>query len=562
VFLKPLQFSSERSFLILTVLLGLLLYLPTLRTGFLTDDFLDCGHRLSEVPNAFLNEAGGGYRPLMILSWSVDNALWDVTGAWGWHLTNLVILVAAVLSLMLFLRCFIGSRLAVNAAAAFFVFSGPVAVAVARVSWRTTILALIPLLLAIVLYHKWSRRPDRIQHIVFGSFLFLVSLLIKETGLTAFPVLTIAALCSSSGPCRKRNTVTALLSSLAVMTVYGLLRYNAMGLMVNYGESTQFGFFMVKNLLVQNAAAWSPWLSGIPARILLPVYAAAVYFVADKWQTRILLLSMGIFLVLPVSNLPTRRDLAVAAMPGAALFAAYFVQRLQGNRVTLPIILVFLAGVFSSSHDQVKLIRDASRSVEVQTARISEIAEALPGSGPVFFSGVTESVGEFGTFWPGDYLTPMICSGIQQERYTGGTERLWEILLETHDTGYLVFFEEYPNYPEREVCLSMYGDLPDTTVIIHGVLSCSSLVDYSCCISSTGGDLGIYLPGVSDSITLLTPDVLDGSYFYDLASSPLWLSRDSSLILVHDGFELLFSSRNIALEMAQYRTESKRAASI
>lgn len=42
------------------ILLGILLYLPTLRTGFLTDDFLDCNHALQDVPAAFSAQYGGG----------------------------------------------------------------------------------------------------------------------------------------------------------------------------------------------------------------------------------------------------------------------------------------------------------------------------------------------------------------------------------------------------------------------------------------------------------------------------------------------------------------------
>jgi len=67
-------------------LLVLVLYLPTLSTGFLTDDFLDCTHTLQEVPAAFSSQYVGGYRPLMILSWALDNRIWSVENQTGRHI--------------------------------------------------------------------------------------------------------------------------------------------------------------------------------------------------------------------------------------------------------------------------------------------------------------------------------------------------------------------------------------------------------------------------------------------------------------------------------------------
>jgi len=41
----------------------LVIYLPTLRMGFLTDDFLDCNHTFDDVFNAFSSQYGGGIVP-------------------------------------------------------------------------------------------------------------------------------------------------------------------------------------------------------------------------------------------------------------------------------------------------------------------------------------------------------------------------------------------------------------------------------------------------------------------------------------------------------------------
>lgn len=176
---------------LITFLVALLLYLPSLRTGFLTDDFLDCTHTFSEVPAAFTEDMAGGYRPLMVAVWASDNAVWGITRQWGWHLTNLLILSGCSVLLVRFLKCFVDPPAAVSAGLAAFLFSFPVTVAVARVSGRTTLLALIPFLLSAILAVS-AVREKRSSLLWLSSFLYLVSLLFKETFLAAAPFVALA----------------------------------------------------------------------------------------------------------------------------------------------------------------------------------------------------------------------------------------------------------------------------------------------------------------------------------------------------------------------------------
>ena len=118
----------------LILLVVALLYIPTLRTGFLTDDFLDCSHTLREVPAAFSAQYGGGYRPLMIFSWALDNRIWSAENQTGWHVTNLILLLASSFLVYIFLGRFLKKREALLSGTALFMFSYPMAVAVARVS--------------------------------------------------------------------------------------------------------------------------------------------------------------------------------------------------------------------------------------------------------------------------------------------------------------------------------------------------------------------------------------------------------------------------------------------
>ncbi len=139
------------------LLLGLILYLPTLRIGFLTDDFLDIQTDLSNAARAFTGMSSSGYRPLMSYSWALDNAVWGVGRPWGWHLTNLMILALTLVSLAFFLRLFVTDGAALAAGLALFAFSSPVLVSVAKMDWRTSILPVIPLLWSLYYCVRYSR---------------------------------------------------------------------------------------------------------------------------------------------------------------------------------------------------------------------------------------------------------------------------------------------------------------------------------------------------------------------------------------------------------------------
>lgn len=539
-----------------------LLYIPTLRTGFLTDDFLDCDHSLSEVSAAFSSQYGGGYRPLMILSWALDNRIWGVENQTGWHLTNLLLLLVASSLVYIFLGHFLRKTEAIYSGTALFMFSCPVAVAVARVSWRTTILALIPFLASLILISIWSKNAKRKWMPAVAAFLYLISLLVKETAIAALPVMAVVAYCSAAKEFRLRKTVWTIFTALIPLIIYGILRYRAMGFGVNYVESASFGSFMVKNLMLQNAIVWQPWLTGISARMLFLFYPAVVYFVVPEWKNRILVFSMGIFLMLPVSNLTLRPDFSVAALPGAALFLGFLVQRLQGKRFLYPALAVFFAGIFLFSRDEIRTLAMASDYVDRTTIRLAEIADELPGNGPLFVSGVDNTAGAYGTFWPGEYMLPMECLGIQPGRFVTGTDRIWEALSTESESGFLVFMaDDEVHYSSVSVSADMYSELPDTTVIVSGSISVGELIKYpSCSGSDESGSLYLVSPIYPDSVIAVVPEFRDGLVIYDLAAVPLWLVSDQNIVLLiaTKPVELTFSSRNLSFERATNTLEAKR----
>ncbi len=496
----------------------------------------------------------------MILSWALDNKLWGIENQFGWHASNLLILIVSSILVYLLLGRFLSDKIAIFAGTSLFVFSYPMAVAVARVSWRTTVLALIPFLASLILVSIWCGGVKRKWLPYSAAFLYLISLLLKETAIAAIPVIAMVAYCSSSDESKRRNTIWSVVIGIIPLVIYGALRYRAMSFGVSYAESTAFGLFMVRNLLLQNAIVWQPWLSDISARILFLIFPVFVYFGVPNWKNRLLVFSMGIFLMLPVSNLVLRPDLSVAALPGAALLLGFIAQRLQGKKILIPVLAVFFAAVILSSRDEIRTLAMASDYVQKTTGRIAEIADGLPGSGPVFISGARNSVGVYGTFWPGEYMVPLRCMGIQSDRLITGTDRIWENLLEESNSGFLVFLSD-----DGTTCFSSplsvdnYTELPDTAVVLSGAVQAGELVLYPSC-STLDPCTTLYLVSSihRDSVLTVSSEVIDGREVFDLASVPEWLAGDeNTVIMVEDSTELIFFSENIALKKARIIFASK-----
>jgi len=546
-------FSSRYSVPLVLLVIIAIQYVPTISTGFLTDDFLDCNHTLREVPAAFSSQYGGGYRPLMILSWALDNRVWSVENQTGWHFTNLILLLVASFLVYIFLGRFLRKPEAIYSGTALFMFSYPMAVTVARVSWRTTILALIPLLASLILISIWSKDSKRKWIPFVAALLYLISLLVKETALAALPVMAMVAYCSAADESKWRKTIWTIVIGFVPLIIYGVLRYRAMGFVVNYAESTSFGAFMVKNLMLQNSIVWRPWLSGASARLLFLLFPVAVYFGVPKWKNRILVFSMGIFLMLPVSNLTLRPDISVAALPGAALFLGFLVQRFHGRRFLYPALAVLFTGIILFSRDEIRILGMASDYVDRTTERLAEIADELPGNGPLFIDGIDNAVGVYGTFWPGEYMVPMECLGIQPGRFVTGTDRIWEALIGGEGSGFLIFmFDDAIHYTSVPVSVDMYPDLSDSTLILSCSIPAGNLIRYpSCRGSDESGPLYLISPICPDSVITIVPEQRDGTSFYDLAAVPLWLASDeATVIMIGSPTELVFTSRNASQERA------------
>ena len=542
------------------LLLAALLYIPTLRTGFLTDDFLDSECTMSKAPEAFTSMVSTGYRPLMSFSWAIDNMLWGRTNQAGWHFTNIIILLATLFLLHRFLSLYIQSSTAISVGLLLFALSLPVALSVAKVVWRTSLLPMIPLLGAFILAHKWGSDSGKWWHLASTLFLFLISLFLKELALASPPVFAAIVFTSAGKRNEWKKPLSALILTGAAVILYALTRFLAVGFSTGYSDSFSIGFFMVKNIFVFSSITWAPWFSSIPVRIYMVFYILFLWVVPGNWKIRLLIVFMTVFMLLPVSNLTFRPDYAVAGVPSISLAIGLLVQKLEKRRFTLPVLFVLFLGIFLHSRDQLRIVQDASDYVRETTGRIAEISDGIPGTGPLFVSGVVNSVGVYGTFWPGEYMLPMQCQGIQPDRMITGTDRIWEILLEEGDSGYLVFLSnDCESCFTSLVSLDDYTELPDSTVVLSGAVPAGDLLLYPSCSASDESSTLVLVSSIyRDSVITITPEVIDGKAVFDLASVPEWLAADDNTVLVVPyRTELTFFSENIALKKAQTVIASK-----
>jgi hypothetical protein len=127
------------------------------------------------------------FRPLVVVSFAIDRFLYGEHAA-GYHLTNLVLHVAATLVAWAIARRVLGAGLAAWAAAALFAIHPCHVQAVSWISGRTDVLAGLFYMAALALYLESRERPRARGALTLLSLLsFLLALTAKEMAIT-FPV--------------------------------------------------------------------------------------------------------------------------------------------------------------------------------------------------------------------------------------------------------------------------------------------------------------------------------------------------------------------------------------
>jgi hypothetical protein len=536
LFMFKQRFRIGRFELIVCVVLfvsTLVLYAPILGHSLLANDFLDLEHTFSI--SSFSRMAIAGYRPLNEAVYALDSAVYGPERAWGWYLTNILFHLActAAMGVLLFRLGF--SRISCLVGAGIFALSSAGPSTVAVVSGRTTMVAMLPLLIAFILHIKWMRNGRKLN-LIFAMFLFLVSLLSKETALACpLAFATISAFLASSA--RVRSFLRTFVLYLIPLAVYAVIRISSVGLAVSYAESTTFGFFMLNNILSLSRIPISPFLSNLPLRVLFLVYVIGIWLLPIKRSFKFMIPAIGVILLLTVSNIGPRPYYAYACLPAwAILFAS--VAESMNRKISFPIFFVVLGGIFLNSFDQVRILNDASCYVENTMERMIELDRRYSDSGPIFISGIDFSIGNFSTFWPGAYTEALSTCGYVPDHTILNADKFWEVLYpafpsDSNITAHFVYLGyEYSNAAEFQPSDRLWNMiLPDKRIRIsdNGIVSVSdSLSLYnSCWIAGEDiSDIKLSLPCPFDpcSLCVIEPfEVRLDTCWFDLEYQYAWV---------------------------------------
>ncbi|MBI3089856.1 MAG: tetratricopeptide repeat protein [Candidatus Tectomicrobia bacterium] len=235
-------------------LLALLVYLPSLRNGFVYDDWavvvqnehLRTAWRWRNLVSRGYFEAAGelSYRPLVTLSYRLDSLLWGLRPA-GFHLTNTLLHALVALTFFsLLLACRLPTSAAVAAAVLFAVHPAATE-AVNAIGFREDLLAALFVLLACRLALSWLSTTGRYRtwaYLALALLAYVLALLAKESAL-ALPLLVGlliiapgAGAADSPAP-RPPSRSAGLLASVALVTAaYLVLRF---ALLVNPAEAAR-----------------------------------------------------------------------------------------------------------------------------------------------------------------------------------------------------------------------------------------------------------------------------------------------------------------------------------
>jgi hypothetical protein len=231
---------------------------------------------------------------------------------WGWHFTNLLFFAACAVLLWFLLRSLgLGFEASVFGLG-LFLLSWAAAPSLARVSGRTTLVALVPLLAAMLLHMKWVTGRG-VFYILGGQLLFMVSLLAKETAIACPPVFAVLGLFGNSNR-KGRLVLISLLAACLTLAIYLAIRLSAVGTALSYEQSSGFGPFALKSMVVLASMVWKPWFTSLPVRLFVPCAILLLWFLPVSWRQKVLFLVMSFCLLLPVAALGPRHYLASSAL--------------------------------------------------------------------------------------------------------------------------------------------------------------------------------------------------------------------------------------------------------
>ncbi|MFQ5457487.1 MAG: VanZ family protein, partial [Myxococcota bacterium] len=180
---------------LLAGLLALLLYLPSLRNGFMPfwddDDYVLKNASVQALTwpsvKSWLTEpVHGNYAPLVLGSLAIDHALWGLDPA-GYHLHNALLHALASGLLVWLLMSLRAPPLAAGVAGALYLVHPVQVESVAWISERKSLLATIFLLLSFIVYARATRPAIASRGGLWLSFLLFVAALLSKLSAVVLP---------------------------------------------------------------------------------------------------------------------------------------------------------------------------------------------------------------------------------------------------------------------------------------------------------------------------------------------------------------------------------------
>ncbi|MDM7993420.1 MAG: hypothetical protein QUS11_08910 [Candidatus Fermentibacter sp.] len=364
----------------------------------------------------------------------------------------------------------------------------------------------------------------------------------------------------------------ASLLYLIPTAIYVAWRLYWVGFELGYSESTSIGFFMVNNLASLVKLPFSPWLDGIPVRLLVLAGVALLFFARMGWRTRLLLLGFIVLPVLTVLNLPPRSNYAYAALPGAALLFSAGAGSLRG-RAGLCAVSVILLGCFLAARDELSRFRQADSYTRSVIERLADLERSTGNDAMIFVSGIRSDVAGYGTVWPGAYIEALSTIGAEGSGVFGESsfwEQVWPVIDAGGDPECLFarFSDDstdvLPFWPSTRTCQS---PCDSSMSIGNGAIAVSDdLWMMNSCATTGRCRLFVSDPFDEASWIEISPcEILGDTTLYDLESSPAWLLSRHADAYMHvsgldGGTSLRFTRERLWLEPLLERLEQKAEA--
>lgn len=199
----PATSTAERLLPLGIFLVAALVFANTIGNGFTLDDgpLVERNPRLQslrQIPDLFLTdywshytESTGLYRPLVLTSFALGNALHGAA-TWGHHLVNVLLHAANSVLVLLLFRRLTDDRLAIAAGAILFATHAVHTEAIAPLSGRAELMCSLFVLLSLLAYGTAAGRAEQ-RSLPYAASLaaFAIALLAKETAITLIGVVVL-----------------------------------------------------------------------------------------------------------------------------------------------------------------------------------------------------------------------------------------------------------------------------------------------------------------------------------------------------------------------------------